>query len=106
LACPDEQYGRTRRTAAEAKNPRFTHGQSLQDREIITRVATVAVRRGWSMTEVSLAWLNKRVTAPVIGFTSIKRIEEALSVCDEELTEEEEVYMEEPYYPKPIEGHF
>lgn len=57
------------------------------------------------MTHVSLAWLNKRVTAPVIGFTSIGRIDEAILARDKVLTAEEEAYLEQPYRDKAVEGH-
>ncbi|GKZ38229.1 hypothetical protein AbraIFM66950_010258 [Aspergillus brasiliensis] len=105
LACPYDVYGQSPRTADDSENPRFSYGRSIEDREIITRVATVAIRRGWTMTEVALAWLNKRVTAPVIGFTSVKRIEEALMARGKRLSPEEEAYLEEPYRAKEIEGH-
>ncbi|KIA75391.1 hypothetical protein HK57_00110 [Aspergillus ustus] len=105
LACPQERYGTTKRTASESKNPRFKYVGTARDREIISRVAAVAQRRGWSMTEVSLAWLNTRVTAPVIGFTSKARIDEALAVRDKDLTNEEQRFLEEPYTAKRIMGH-
>jgi aryl-alcohol dehydrogenase-like predicted oxidoreductase len=58
------------------------------------------------MTEVSLAWLNKRITAPVIGFTSIERMDAALAAHGKQLTDEEENSLEEPYSAKQAEGHF
>jgi aryl-alcohol dehydrogenase-like predicted oxidoreductase len=57
------------------------------------------------MSHVSLAWLNRRVTAPIIGFSSSERIYEALAACGKELTEEEERYLEELYLPRAIQGH-
>ena len=41
-----------------------------QDSVIINRVAELADKRGVSMTEISLAWLLQKVTAPVVGATS------------------------------------
>ncbi|KAL4913038.1 NADP-dependent oxidoreductase domain-containing protein [Aspergillus aurantiobrunneus] len=105
LACKYEEYGRAGRAASESKSPRFMYVRTAQDREIIARVAALASRKGWRMTDVSLAWLNKRVTAPVIGFTSRGRIDEALAARDKVLTEEEEAFLEEPYDAKPIMGH-
>ncbi|KAL3484369.1 NADP-dependent oxidoreductase domain-containing protein [Aspergillus germanicus] len=105
LACRYDEYGKTRRTASESKNPRFKYVETARDREIISRVATVAQRRGWSMTEVSLAWLNRRATAPVLGFTSAARIDEALAAREKVLTDEEEAFLEEPYTAKRIMGH-
>jgi aryl-alcohol dehydrogenase-like predicted oxidoreductase len=52
-----------------------------------------------------LAWINKRVSSPIIGFTSLEEMEEALGVRGKVLTEEEEKYLEELYEPRPIIGH-
>ncbi|KAF3924355.1 hypothetical protein AA313_de0200919 [Arthrobotrys entomopaga] len=105
LACIPRDYCKSARGAEDSNNPRFTYGQNSADMEIITRVASLAARKGWTMTEVSLAWLNKRVISPIIGLSSIKRMEDALSARDKELSEEEEAYLEEPYVAKEIEGH-
>lgn len=57
------------------------------------------------MSQVSLAWLNRRITAPIIGFSSVDRIEEALAARDKVLTEEEEEYLAEMYVPRDVQGH-
>ena len=57
------------------------------------------------MSQVALAWINKRVSSPIIGFSSIDRIDEAIDVRGKTLTEEEEKYLEELYEPKAINGH-
>ncbi|KAF3191677.1 hypothetical protein TWF225_000905 [Orbilia oligospora] len=97
LACQYKDYGKSPRTADNVNTPRFSYGKSGADKEIINRVAAVATERKWSMTDVSLAWLNKRCVAPVIGLSSIKRMEEALSAQGKELSDAEEAYLEEPY---------
>ena len=53
------------------------------------RVAELADRRGVSMTEISLAWLLTKVTAPVVGATKLHHIEGAAKAVDLELTDEE-----------------
>lgn len=58
------------------------------------------------MSQIVLAWILKRVTSPIIGFSSIERLEEALSARGKELTDEEERYLEELYVPLDVEGHF
>ena len=78
---------------------------SEADLEIIGRVEKVAKDRGWNMTEVALAWVNKRSTSPIIGFSSVERIDQALAVNGKVLTEEEEKYLEEPYKAKSVIGH-
>lgn len=72
---------------------------------IISRVQQIADRRGWPMSHVALAWLNKRVTAPIVGFSSVDRMDEALGALSKELTAEEETWLEEGYVSKGILGH-
>ncbi len=48
-----------------------------EDSVIIGRVAELADKHGVSMTEVSLAWLLKKVTSPVVGATKPHHIEGA-----------------------------
>lgn len=57
------------------------------------------------MSHVSLAWLNRRVTAPIIGFSSVERMDDALAALGKKLTEEEERYLEEMYLPQAVQGH-
>ena len=75
-----------------------------QDAVIIQRVAEIAEKRGVSMTEVSLAWLLTKVTAPVVGATKLHHIEGAVKATDLELSAEECAYLEEPYVPHPLAG--
>lgn len=58
------------------------------------------------MSQVALAWTIKRVASPIIGFSSVERIDEALSALGKELTVAEEKYLEEVYTPLEVEGHF
>lgn len=57
------------------------------------------------MTAVALAWINKRSVSPIIGFSSIKRLDEALDAGGKTLTEEEEKYLEELYVDRAVDGH-
>ena len=57
------------------------------------------------MSHVALAWINKRIASPIIGFSSVERMDEALDVRGKTLTEEEEKYLEELYEPRAIVGH-
>lgn len=78
---------------------------SEADRTIIKRVQELAEKKKWKMSHVALAWINKRITSPIIGFSSLERIDESLDIRGKELTPEEEKYLEEPYIPKNIIGH-
>ena len=57
------------------------------------------------MAQVALAWINKRVSSPIIGFSSEQRMDEAIATRDMVLSEEEEKALEESYVPRKIEGH-
>ncbi|KAL1895509.1 hypothetical protein Sste5346_005318 [Sporothrix stenoceras] len=101
LARPLSTRGSTARSAGDAATPLRPEAET-----IIKRVEEVAAKKGWTMSQVTLAWTMKRVTAPIIGFSSVARLDEALSARGKELTAEEEAYLEEPYKPVEIEGHF
>ena len=79
-------------------------GTAKQDRVIIDRVAELAGRHRVSMTEVSLAWLLTKVTAPVVGATKRSYIEGAVKAVDLALTQEEMDYLEEAYVPHRLVG--
>jgi aryl-alcohol dehydrogenase-like predicted oxidoreductase len=105
LARPPSQFGSTVRSEGEKKNSAFTVSQNESDQEVIKRVQELAEKHGWKMSHVALAWINKRVSSPIIGFSSVERMDEALEARGKELTEEEEKYLEEPYTTRPIQGH-
>ena len=56
------------------------------------------------MTEVSLAWLLTKVTAPIVGATKMHHVEGAVSSVDLTLTEEDISYLEEPYIAHDLVG--
>ena len=76
-----------------------------QEQETIKRVQELAEKKGWKMSHVALAWINKRITSPIIGFSSVERIDETLGARGKTLTEEEEKYLEELYKPLNVVGH-
>ena len=96
--------GGTKR-AAEDKYAKFKYdATAAQDNVIISRVAEMAENHGVTMTEVSLAWLLSRVTAPVVGATRLSHVDGAVKAVDLKLTAEESAYLEEPYVPHPLAG--
>jgi aryl-alcohol dehydrogenase-like predicted oxidoreductase len=92
-------------TTERAKKDDMPTGYTDVDKEIVKRVQEIAEKRGWKMSHVALAWVNKRIASPIIGFSSVERIEEALEVRGKELTEDEEKYLEELYESRAIVGH-
>ncbi|KAI4183362.1 MAG: hypothetical protein L6R41_005435 [Letrouitia leprolyta] len=103
---PLSQGALARPASAQGSTTRSS-GKSMGeiDSRIISRVEEVAKKHDWKMSHVALAWINKRISSPIIGFSSPERIDEALEVRSKELSEEEERYLEEPYQPKPVMGH-
>ncbi len=75
-----------------------------QDSEIIRRVAELADRHSVTMTEIALAWLLTKVTAPVVGATKLHHIEGAAKAAELTLAAEELSYLEEPYVPHTLVG--
>ncbi|KAK5121021.1 hypothetical protein LTR85_005805 [Meristemomyces frigidus] len=106
LARPPSQFGTTTRSEGEKKASMFSTGESESDKEVIKRVQELAEKHGWKMSHVALAWIGKRVSSPIIGFSSVERMDEALDARGKELTEEEEKYLEEPYVTRNIQGHW
>ena len=79
-------------------------GTADQDELIIRRVAEIAGSHGVTMTEISLAWLLGRVTAPVVGATKLHHVDGAVKAVDMQLSDEETAYLEEPYVPHRLVG--
>lgn len=74
------------------------------DQVIMDRVAELAERHEVSMTEVSLAWLLSKVTAPVVGATKLSQVEDMVRAIGLQLSNEEIAYLEEMYLPHPLVG--
>ena len=56
------------------------------------------------MTEVSLAWLLKKVVSPIVGATKISHVEGAAKAVDLRLTADEIRRLEELYEPHNLSG--
>ena len=105
-------FGRLARSASITKGGETTRSSAgpiakmtEQDDTIISRVEDVAKQKDWSMSHVALAWTSKRVSSPIVGFSSVRRMEEALAARGKTLNEDQEKYLEEPYKPLPVFGH-
>ena len=97
--------GETSKRLEEDSYAKFKYDATKeQDGVIIRRVEETAKKRGASMTEVALAWLLGKVTAPVVGATKMHHIEDAVKAVDLQLTPQESAYLEEPYRPHPLAG--
>jgi len=93
----------TTREQSMQGNPMF--GLDEVDKEIIKRTQELAEKKGWKMSHVALAWIIQKGTIPIVGFSNLKRLEEAIDVKGKTLTEDEMKHLEEPYKSKAIVGH-
>jgi len=73
----------------------------------VDRVSQIAAKRGVPNAQIALAWLLHQpgVTAPIIGASKPKHIEDALAAMALQLTADELKALAEPYQPHPVLGH-
>ncbi len=74
------------------------------DRQIVEAVAGIADKRGVSRAQVALAWVSRRVTAPIVGATKMQHLEDALASLQLDLTDDEVAALEAPYTPHEVSG--
>ena len=97
--------GETSKRLAEDSYAKLKYdGMAAEDEKIILRVAELAEKYGASMTEISLAWLLTKVTAPVAGATKLHHVEGAAKATELKLSAEDIAYLEAPYVPHPLVG--
>ncbi|WP_328407839.1 aldo/keto reductase [Streptomyces violaceus] len=87
-----------------------TFGSNLYqegDRTIVEAVTRIAADRDVPRAQVALAWLlhQSTVTAPIVGASKPRHLEDALAAVELQLTDKELEELERPYTPHPIAGH-
>lgn len=75
------------------------------DKTIVGRVEELANKKGWKMSHVAIAWSLQKGDIPIIGMSSIERMDETLEIKGKVLGDEDIKYLEAPYQPKNIMGH-
>ena len=90
-----DQFGRT-----------LYRGFEDSDRAIVGAVERIAGARGVPMAQVALAWLLGRpgVTAPIIGASKPRHLEDAVGALEVKLTTEETATLEADYVQRPTAG--
>jgi aryl-alcohol dehydrogenase-like predicted oxidoreductase len=105
LTRPHEEFEETTRGEHESSIGRpYPEGGG---REINERVQELADEKGVKMAQIAMAWQfhKDRVTAPIVGTSSIEHLEDAVEALEIDLTDSEIEYIEAPYEPVPISGH-
>ena len=101
----ESMYGNGHNTAV-INNIRYPPAITSADEQIIHRVEKLAKEKDWPMSQVAMAWIGKRVTSPIIGFSSVERLEEAVGARGKVLSREEERELDEFYVDRGVSGHF
>lgn len=80
----------------------YTPVTETSDRAIVDAVGRVAKARGVPRAQIALAWLGSKpvVTAPLVGASSTRQIDDAVASLSIELTDEEVRSLEAPYSPR------
>ncbi|CEL56887.1 hypothetical protein RSOLAG1IB_08165 [Rhizoctonia solani AG-1 IB] len=73
--------------------------------KIVLKVEEIAKRNGVSMAQVATAWSLTKVTAPIVGTTNLKNLEDLVAAVHIKLSEEDTKALEELYGPQEIFGH-
>ena len=81
-------------------------GTNDLDKVVIDNVENMAKTRGISMGQMSLAWMLGKpyITAPIVGTTAVRHVEEAVAALDIRLSDEEIKALEKPYVTHPVLG--
>jgi 1-deoxyxylulose-5-phosphate synthase len=75
------------------------------DTNIVFRVHQLAEKYNTTMTQIALAWqFAKGVTAPIIGTTKTRYLDDAVAALNVQLSEQDVLYLEELYIPHRIVG--
>ncbi|EJU03370.1 Aldo/keto reductase [Dacryopinax primogenitus] len=83
----------------------FKKSVTETDKRIIARVEELAKKYNVKMAQIAIAWINTKVSSPIIGMSSPSRLEDAIPVTTFKLTSEDIKYLEELYTPVAIQGH-
>ncbi|KAJ7873969.1 NADP-dependent oxidoreductase domain-containing protein [Mycena leptocephala] len=87
-----------------AKGTAFESKYSDTDKTIIGRVEELAKKKGCTMSQIALTWVQMKIDSPIVGISSVERLDQSI-IKDVELTAEEVKYLEELYVPKAVRGH-
>lgn len=76
-----------------------------QDMQIVKRVQELSEKHNCQMSQIALAWQwVKGVTAPIVGATKTRYLDDAAEALKVRLSAEDVAYLEEMYVPHPVVG--
>lgn len=100
-----KHMGETSKRLQEDTYAKFKYdGTHDVDSKIIERISILAEKYDVSMTEISLAWLLNKVTAPVVGATKLSQVDGMVKSTDLKLSDSDISFLEELYIPHNLVG--
>lgn len=110
LSRPFDSRSTKRELSDKMLNAMIRGKETEIDKRVIGRVEELSKKHGVSMTTIATAWcLSKDSVNPIIGLSSIERIDQAVEsvhfASSGKLTKEDIEYLEEGYAPKEKVGY-
>jgi len=104
LTRPWSDEPQTERAKTDAFAKRLFAKTVTIDKPIVDRVNELATRRGLPPSQIALAWLlrNPAITAPIVGATKPRHLEDAIAAVSVKLSDEEVTFLEELYQPHAV----
>jgi aryl-alcohol dehydrogenase-like predicted oxidoreductase len=88
-------WGETSMRGEIWKRTGWGFGGEESTKAVIDRVEELSKKKGRSMAQIAIAWAQQKVASPLLGISSVKRLDDNI-LGDFKLTEEEIKYLEEP----------
>jgi aryl-alcohol dehydrogenase (NADP+) len=100
-----QDFGETTRAKTDEYAQKMYYQPS--DFAVVDRVSEIARQRGIPNAQAALAWILHQpgVTAPIVGASKMKHLDDALAALDVKLDPAELKALGEPYQPHPVLGH-
>ena len=98
----------TERNTIDDVSPMVWDATNDVDKKVVDNLEKIAKENGRTMAQEALAWMLSKpyITAPIVGATSVKHVEEAVAALDINLSAEEIKALEAPYVPHVKTGLF
>lgn len=98
--------GESTRSRTDENTRKWQLGGGI-DTPVIEALRELANRRGLPMARIALAWVaaNPVVTAPIVGASKERHLDDAIAALDITLSPEEMELLEAAYVPHAIAGH-
>lgn len=102
LARPFGERGTTREHTDFYLKTLIRQRETESDRLIVDKVEELAKSRRVTMAVIAMAYVLQKGMMPIVGMSSVKRIEEAVWATSFKLEVDEIRALEEPYIPRPV----